>query len=181
MGLFGRMSEARVGGKDPSFNPWHEYLVAIDEIVVFQSQVKKRVSYFKARCKILQSTDPARRAGSYAVHLVTLKPDDDESFPLALGDVKQIATAVYIGLARRQGDGPGDVDPDAFEESDIEALTAPDQPGKGVICGVRTSGRKTKKGAEFTDHFWQDGVDFSIAPETIQSSIAFEWGDQKAA
>ena len=164
MGVYSSVKDARSTGGGNYFEPDHEWIVIVTEVKDFEQRNKDHA--FIVECKVLETTCPTCRIGAERSHFIDMKQD------AAAGNVKQFIETATLQFS---GEMPG---PEDMDEAGIAMVYGPQQPFAGLILGLKTWNKPTKKGDPFTRHTYRE-----ITPEQVARAraVAEKLGLIKAA
>lgn len=174
MGLFGNVGKASFAGRNPFFPQGFEGLVEIREVSFYESKnPDKEGTWFFKISGVVQAAhyaggkvpEDGLLPGQTGVHLITLGTESQirKASTPAMGDVKAFAEAVWkqIAVDTDSEGGADGVDSSKFGDAEIDPIYGPSQVAAGLILGLKTSGKETKKEKDFTQHFWTMGTGWS--------------------
>ena len=171
-GLFAGITDTRSNIREPYFPPGIEAKVEVVEVDCYESRDPKHKGshFFKIRARVEEvrydveaPPETAIRNGMTCVQIINLSHGEP-----ALADVKMFCTAVYRSMAISQGKKPEEVG--GIDESAVEALLDPAQPGAGMKLGLRTIAKTTKAGGAYTLHVYEDPEAFHFSFDQMVKS-----------
>lgn len=135
MGLFSGMSDAKYS-EGGIYLLDGNYVLEVMELKSGTS--RQRLDFFVAECRILQSTNPERKAGTICSWFVGIKPDTP-----ALADIRR-----FLAVA-------GDSDDSDVDDTAAEMAVSSEQPFKGVVLrAAATTITTAKLKRPFTKVVW---------------------------
>ena len=141
MGSFTGIGEAKVGAGGVYFL---EGTYQVEVLKVFTMRSRQKDDLFIVECRILESENEKRPAGTKASWVVSFKHDS------ALGNIKGFVAAA-------NGIDPNDderVTAEVTEEA-VEMAVSDDNPLQGLTMGLVCTMVSTKAGNPFTRHDWE--------------------------
>lgn len=135
MGLFTGIDKASYSENGVFFVPGN-YVVEI--LKCKSGTTRKKVDFFLAEARILQSSNPDRPVGSRATWFVSIILDTS-----ALGNIKN-----FIAVA-------SDIDEKEVDDAGAEMVVSDAQPLNGTILRATAVNLKTRAGKDFTKVSWE--------------------------
>ena len=135
MGLFTGIDKASYSENGVFFVPGN-YVVEVLKLKA--GTTRKKIDFFLAECRILQSSNPERPVGSKATWFVSIIPDTS-----ALGSIKN-----FIAIAN-------DVDEKDVDDLSAEMVVSDAQPIAGTFLRATATNLKTRAGNDFTKVSWE--------------------------
>lgn len=135
MGLFSGIDKASYSENGVFFLPGN---FVVEVLKCKSGTTRKKVDFFLAEVRILQSSNPERPVGSKVTWFVSIVPDTS-----ALGNIKN-----FIAVA-------SDIDEKEVDDAGAEMVVSDAQPLNGTLLRASAVNLKTRADRDFTKVSWE--------------------------